>query len=235
MVSPAIMSLEQQDGDTSLAVFILAYTYADEKREMDEIALIREAQKGDLDAFNRLILAYQDIVYSQAYRMMSEPEAAADATQEAFISAFRKLHTYRGGSFRAWLLRIVTNACYDEHRRRKRRPAIPLQPSDSEADEIESPHWMADDGEGPEGAAERMELSSAIQKCLDNLPDEFRAIVVLVDIQQLDYSEAAMVIGKPVGTVKSRLARARMRLRDCLQGVWELLPTQFRLVGEETP
>lgn len=202
---------------------------------MDESALIRESQKGDLDSFNRLILAYQDIVYAQAYRLMGEPEAAADATQEAFISAFRNLKSYRGGSFRAWLLRIVTNACYDEHRRRKRRPTTPLQPLDSEDEEIESPGWLADNSEGPEALAERVELGKAIQKCLDGLPDDFRTIIVLVDIQDLDYNEAASVIGKPVGTVKSRLARARVRLRDCLQGVWELLPARFRLLGEETP
>ncbi len=201
---------------------------------MDELALIRESQNGDLDSFNRLILAYQDIVYTQALRMMGEQESAADATQEAFISAFRYIRNYRGGSFKAWLLRIVTNACYDEHRRRKRRPSTPLQPLDSEDEEIESPHWLADDSELPEQAAERRELNNAIQSCLDELPDDFRTIVVLVDIQSLDYKEAALVIGKPVGTVKSRLARARMRLRDCLQGVWELLPAQFRLVGEET-
>jgi len=202
---------------------------------MDEIALIRESQEGDLEAFNRLVLAYQDSVYAQAYRMMGEPEAAADATQEAFISAFRNLRSYRGGSFRAWLLRIVTNACYDEHRRRRRRPTIPLQPLDSEANEVESPGWLADDGEGPERAAEREELNHAIQDCLDDLPEDFRAVVVLIDIQELDYKETARVIGRPVGTVKSRLARARLRLRDCLQGVWELLPAQYRLVGEEAP
>jgi RNA polymerase sigma-70 factor (ECF subfamily) len=94
---------------------------------MDEVELIQYAQKGDLDAFNRLVLAYQDMVYNQAYRVIGESDAAEDATQEAFISAYRKIHTYRGGSFKAWLLRIVTNACYDELRRRKRRPTTPLE------------------------------------------------------------------------------------------------------------
>jgi RNA polymerase sigma-70 factor (ECF subfamily) len=82
---------------------------------------------------------------------------------------------------------------------------------------------------------ERSELGDAIQHCLDNLPVDFRIVVVLVDIQGMDYGEAAGVVGTPVGTVKSRLARARMRLRDCLQAVWELLPAQFRLVGENNP
>lgn len=199
---------------------------------MDEIALIQAAKQGDLDAFNRLVLAYQDQVYAQAYRMMGEPDAAEDATQEAFISAFRSIQSYRGGSFRAWLLRIVTNASYDELRRRQRRPTTPLEPVDSEEEEIESPHWLADPSESPEDKAERMELDQAIQNCLKDLPPEFRAVVVLVDVQGFDYFEAAEVIRKPVGTVKSRLSRARLRLRDCLKGWWELIPAQFRLVNE---
>jgi RNA polymerase sigma-70 factor (ECF subfamily) len=199
---------------------------------MNEGALIQAAQRGDLDSFNRLVLAYQDMVYNQAYRMMGEPETAEDATQDAFIAAFRKLGTYRGGSFRAWLLRIVTNLCYDELRRRKRRPTTPLEPLGNDNEEIESPYWMADPGESPEQAAERAELAQALQRCLEDLAPDFRAVVILVDIQGMDYREAAQAVRKPLGTVKSRLARARGRLRDCLQGFWELLPTAFRLVDE---
>jgi RNA polymerase sigma-70 factor (ECF subfamily) len=199
---------------------------------MDESGLIQAARQGDLDAFNRLVLANQDIVYSQAYRMMGDAEVAEDATQEAFISAYKHLDTYRGGSFRGWLLRIVTNACYDELRRRKRRPTVPLEPVDANEEEIESPSWMIDPGELPEQATVRKELAQAIQRCLDGLPDEFRLVVVLVDIQGLDYQEAAQAAGKPIGTVKSRLARARLRLRECLQSVWELLPSTNRLVDE---
>jgi RNA polymerase sigma-70 factor (ECF subfamily) len=199
---------------------------------MDESGLIQAARQGDLDAFNRLVLAYQDLVYTQAYRMMGEMDAAEDATQEAFISAYRNLQSFRGGSFRGWLLRIVTNACYDELRRRKRRPTVPLEPLTSDDEEIESPRWIADAGELPEERVMRAELGRQIQRCLDELPEEFRAVVVLVDIQGLDYHEAAQVVAKPVGTVKSRLSRARTRLRDCLQAARELLPGAFRLVDE---
>ncbi len=167
--------------------------------------------------------------------MMGEQQGAEDATQEAFISAFRKLGSYRGGSFKAWLLRIVTNACYDELRRQKRRPEAPLEPLTGEDEEIESPSWLADPSESPEEEAERSELNKAIQNCLGGLPDEFRLVVILVDLQGLDYAEAAGAIGKPLGTVKSRLARARVRLRECLQGFWELLPAAFRLVEESEP
>jgi len=197
---------------------------------MDETALIDAAQHGDLDAFNHLVLVYQNMVYNQAYRMVGDTDVAEDASQDAFIIAFRKLGTYRGGSFKAWLLRIVTNLCYDELRRRKRRPTTPLEPTDHDDDEIESPRWLSDPSETPEQTAERVELAQALQYCLDSLPPDFRAIVTLVDIQGLDYSEAAQAMGRPLGTVKSRLARARTRLRDCLQGYRELLPASFRLM-----
>ena len=196
---------------------------------MDEIALIQSAKEGDLDSFNRLVLSYQDLVYSHAFRMIGEEEYADDATQNTFISAYNHLSSFRGGSFKAWLLRIVTNACYDELRRRKRRPTVPLEPLDDAGEEIETARWMIDPGEKPEDQVERIELQHAIQHCLDNLPDEFRSTVVMVDVEGMDYLEASQTIGKPIGTIKSRLARARMRLRDCLNGFAELLPTGFRL------
>lgn len=202
---------------------------------MDESALIRDAQRGDLAAFNRLVLAYQDMLYNTACRIMGDGEAAADATQEAFISAFRKLKSYRGGSFKAWLLRIVTNACYDELRRKKRRPSTPLEPLTANDEAMESPRWLADPAASPEAQAENRELERAIQDCIQSLPEDFRAVVILTDIQGLDYKEAAAALKKPLGTIKSRLARARLRLRDCLQAVRELLPAAFRLEEGSTP
>lgn len=196
---------------------------------MDEPALIRQARGGDLDAFNRLILAYQNQLFNVALRILGEEDAAADATQEALLSAFRALGGFRGGSFRAWLLRMVTNACYDELRRRKRRPTAPLEPAAGEGeDEMESPRWLADPALTPEESLEAAELEHAIQHCLDGLPPEFRAVVVLADLQGLDYAEVAAALRAPLGTVKSRLARARLKLRDCLQAFRELLPAAFR-------
>jgi RNA polymerase sigma-70 factor (ECF subfamily) len=201
---------------------------------MDELALVQLAQKGDLDAFNRLVLAYQDQAFNLACRMLTDDDAAEDATQMAFLSAYRSLSSYRGGSFRAWVLRMVTNACYDELRRRQRRPTTPLEPLDPEGEEeVESPAWMADDGPSPEQELEQGELDAAVQHCLNDLPEDFRAVVVMVDIEGLDYQEVAEIAGKPLGTIKSRLARARMKLRECLQQFWELLPSKFRLDGEE--
>ena len=196
---------------------------------MDEAALINAAQTGDLDSFNHLVLIYQDQVYTQAYRMINDNAAAADATQEAFISAYHHIHSYRGGSFRALLLRIVTNACYDEMRRRKRRPTVALEPVDEDGEEIDPPRWMIVPGDSPETRVDRLELQNAIKHCLEELPDDFRLAVVLVDVQGMDYGEASQAMGKPLGPIKSRLARARLRLRDCLQGFMELLPSAYRL------
>jgi RNA polymerase sigma-70 factor (ECF subfamily) len=199
---------------------------------MDEPALIREAQNGDLDAFNRLVLAYQDAIYNTALRILGDYDQASDATQEAFISAFRSINSYRGGSFKAWLMRTVTNACYDELRRQKRRPSIPLEPMTEDDEEIETPRWLADSSMTPAEKAEADELEHAIQHCLEALPTDFRTVVVLADIQGLDYTEISSAIRTPLGTIKSRLARARLRLRECLQGFWELLPAAFRLESE---
>jgi RNA polymerase sigma-70 factor (ECF subfamily) len=196
---------------------------------VDEIALIQAARGGDLDSFNRLVLAYQNLVYSHAYRMIGEEESADDAAQNTFISAYNHLGSFRGGSFKAWLLRIVTNACYDELRRRKRRPTVPLEPLDDTGEEIESASWMVDPTNQPEEQVQQAELHNAIQHCLENLPDDFRSTVIMVDVQGMDYFEAAQALGKPIGTIKSRLARARLRLRDCLNGFEELLPSGFRL------
>jgi RNA polymerase sigma-70 factor (ECF subfamily) len=196
---------------------------------MDENVLIQDALTGDLDSFNRLVLAYQDLAYNLAMRMLSDPDLAEDVTQTAFLSAYRNLNSFRGGSFKAWVMRMVTNACYDELRRRHRRPTIPLEPVDEDDEEIESPVWLADPSASPEERLERAELEKAIQACLQGLELEFRSVVVMVDVQGMDYSEVSTAINKPLGTVKSRLARARLKLRDCLHRFWELLPSAIRL------
>jgi RNA polymerase sigma factor (sigma-70 family) len=201
---------------------------------MDELALVREAQRGDLNAFNRLVVEHQTQVYNLAYRIIGEGDAAADAAQEAFISAYKHLGTYRGGSFRAWLLRIVTNACYDELRRRKRRPVASLEALSTtpEGPEAEGDGLLASHEESPSERAERKELAQAIQNCLNDLPDEMRVVAVMADVQNLDYAEISAATGLALGTVKSRLSRARGRLRQCLQAVRELLPAIYRLEEE---
>src|SRR5512132_2205156 len=164
---------------------------------MNESALINDAQKGDLDAFNTLVLHYQDSVYSTALRILGDDDLAADAAQDAFISAFKSINSFRGGSFKAWLLRTVTNACYDELRRKKRRPTTPLEPDSADGDEVDSPRWLADPALTPEQSAEAVELEHAIQHCLDHLPVEFRTVVVMADLQGLDYTEVSAATRAP--------------------------------------
>src|SRR4030095_16176728 len=196
---------------------------------MDEQALIHDAQSGNLDAFNTLILHYQDSVFNTALRILGDHDLAADATQDAFISAFKSITSFRGGSFKAWLMRTVTNACYDELRRQKRRPTTPLEPDTDDGEEMDSPRWLADPNMTPDQKAEADEVEHAIQHFLDNLPLEFKTVVIMADIQGMDYAEVAVSVRVPLGTIKSRLARARLRLRECLQGFEELLPASYRL------
>ena len=196
---------------------------------MNESALITDAQNGSLDAFNTLVLHYQDTVFNTALRILGDHDLAADATQDAFISAFKSITSFRGGSFKAWLMRTVTNACYDELRRQKRRPTTPLEPDTDDGEEMDSPRWLADPSMTPDQKAEADEVEHAIQHCLDNLPLEFKTVVVMADIQGMDYTEVATSIRVPLGTIKSRLARARLRLRECLHGFEELLPASYRL------
>jgi RNA polymerase sigma-70 factor (ECF subfamily) len=200
---------------------------------MDEQALIQDALNGELDAFNGLVLHYQDIVYNVAYRIMGEHGAAGDACQEAFISAYQKLEQYRGGSFKAWLLRIATNACYDELRRRKRQPVAPLMPEMDDGERLEDPYWIEDESDSPEELSEQAELEQAIQHCINELEEKFRTTLILVDVEGLDYETASEAADAPLGTIKSRLARARARVQECLQGFWELLPDLFRLDDED--
>lgn len=178
----------------------------------DEMRLIASAKAGDLESFNMLVLSYQNLVYNVAFRILGDRFAADDAAQETFISAFRKLGSFRGDSFRGWLWRIVINVCRDQFRRNKRRPTVPLAPPDESGDEIESPWWISDPGDSPEERVERAELARTIQTCIEELPLEYRLVITLVDIQGMDYVEAAETLGVPLGTVKSRLARARARL-----------------------
>lgn len=196
----------------------------------DEDVIIKQAQKGDVAAYNRLVLHYQSLVYNVVYRIMNEPQGAEDMTQEAFISAYKALNRFRGGNFKAWLLRIATNACYDELRWRKRRPHSSL---DELTEENESFSFLRSPEEGPEGQAQRLEMMRAIEQCLAELPDEQRITAVLRDVEGYDYNEIADITSASLGTVKSRLSRARHKLRDCLQGVRELLPTQYRLQAKE--
>jgi RNA polymerase sigma-70 factor (ECF subfamily) len=192
---------------------------------MTDHPLLTAARRGNLDAFNELLALYQNRAYTLAYRLIGETDPAADATQEAFISAYHHLNQFQGGSieqFSAWLMRIVTNTCYNELRRRKRHPQLSLDTPESEA-------RFASPAESPEQAAQRSELNSAIQACLNDLPADQRQVIVLCDVQGYDYQQIAEHAQLSLGTVKSRISRARAKLRDCLLALRELLPDDYRL------
>ncbi|HEX9387954.1 MAG TPA: sigma-70 family RNA polymerase sigma factor [Anaerolineales bacterium] len=194
-----------------------------------EKTLIRAAQRGDLEAFNLLILRYQNLLFGIALRLLNDEDAAADAVQEALISAFRRFDTFRGDSLRSWLARVVVNACYDEMRKKRRQHSVPLEQFNSDGEEIETSYWLVDPESDPESQFEAFELESAIQSNLDKLAPIYRLMLVLVDIEGLSYEEAALAAHVPVGTVKSRLARARSQMQKSLQGVGELLPASYRV------
>jgi RNA polymerase sigma-70 factor, ECF subfamily len=201
---------------------------------MDEQELIQAAVQGNIEAFNQLVLKYQDMVYNQARWLMKEQEAAQDMSQDAFIRAFQSLKSYRGGSFRSWLARIVTNLCLDELRRIKRRPTIPLMPTDADGEEMESPSWIADTHMSVEETVENIQLDLALRDLVEELPMEYRTALVMVDILEFDYAEAAQSMGIPIGTLKSRLVRARLRLRNKLENTntfhrSPLLSSQFAM------
>ena len=194
-----------------------------------ETLLIKSAQNGDMDAFNDLVLHYQDLLYRIALRVVRDECVAQDALQEAMIHAFRHIKSFRGGNFKSWLARVTVNASYDELRRGKRHNGIPLELFTSEGDEIESPDWMRDPASGPEDIAEQSELQRVLHSCIKSLVPDYRLMVILVDMEGMSYEEAAYVAHVPVGTVKSRLSRARMQLRDSLQSYQNLLPSTYQM------
>jgi RNA polymerase sigma-70 factor (ECF subfamily) len=185
---------------------------------MDEFALIHAAQNGDIDSFNELVLRYQEIAYNQAFWIMKNPAEAEDCTQDAFIKAFQRLSTFRKGSFKSWLLRIVTNTCLDELRRIKRVEIISITPQDEDGKEQDLSELLPDSGVSIEEQVETSELRSLLQRYLGELRSDHRDIIHLIDVLELDYEEAAQALDVPVGTVKSRLARGRWHLRNLIMG-----------------
>jgi len=194
-----------------------------------ENSLINSAQHGDMDAFNTLVLEYQDMLYRIAIRIVHDESTAEDALQEAMIHAFRHIKSFRGGNFKSWLARVTVNASYDELRRGKRHLGLPLEQFTNDGEEIESPDWMRDSAPGPEERAEQSELQRALHQCIKALIPDYRLMVILVDMEGMSYEEAAQVARVPVGTVKSRLARARMQIRKSLQSHRNLLPSFYQM------
>lgn len=177
--------------------------------------LIRAAQAGDLNSFNAVVVRHERAVYNLCLRLLRDMAAAEDASQETFLKAWTAIGTFRGGLVRPWLLRIATNRCYDVLRARGRRPADSLDHEEFESEPIWTSHAPA--GEPPEVFAARAELSVHLERALATLPEDQRLVVILSDVHGHPYDEIAEITGVAVGTVKSRLSRARARLRDALR------------------
>lgn len=187
---------------------------------MKETELIQLARQGDLVTFNKLVLRYQNQVLNQVYHLLENDDVAEDVAQDTFLLAFQKMYQFRGGPFRAWLLKIATNLCYDKMRTWKRARLQPLEPINEDGETNESPYWIKDSNLLPEEAVEMSELREALAYGLSALPINFRIAVILVDIQQLEYQDAASVMQTSIGTLKSGLARGRLMLRNALVKIY---------------
>lgn len=166
-----------------------------------DAALLARVADGDHEAFNQLMRAHEDRVFSVCLRIMGNREGALDATQETFLTAFRKAHQFEGKStFGTWVYRIAVNTCYDLLRKQKRRPSEPM------------PDYLDPSDPGAQEAVEAAGIRPEIRRALATLSPEFRSAVVLADIEGMSLPEAAQALGVPVGTVKSRVFRGRRLL-----------------------
>ena len=156
------------------------------------------------------------MAYSHAHNLLGDPDLANDAAQESFIKVFQKINGFRGGSFRAWVLKIVTKTSFDLIRKAGRCSTQPLYPMIDD-DEFESPAWIADPSASVEETIQQTEGNARLYRLLDELPVDYRSVVMLVDLHEFGYAETANALGIPLGTVKSRLVRARIKLRNKLQ------------------
>ncbi len=193
--------------------------------QSDEHLLLAMARGGDVDAFNRLVAIHQDAVYGFGMSLTRQHSLADDVTQETFISAFRSISKMRGDNVRGWLLRIARNKAYDYFRRQNRR-----RESSVDAEDDLFAERLTSDGPSPSDVAMNTELRDAIEHCVGALSHEHREVIVLIDVQGTSYDDASEVCGVNVGTIKSRLNRARRRVRDCLRGFPGLLPA--RMAGQ---
>lgn len=178
---------------------------------------IAMARAGDLPAFNQLVLAHQDAAFRVARWIVQDDACAEDIVQTVFLTAYRRIGSFRGGKFRPWLLTMVRNACIDELRRRKRQPCLTLALQECDGESVKTAQWPIDAQQTPEETLIQHETWEWIEQCLRRLPEPMREAVILIDIEGLDYGEAANTLGIPLGTLKSRLGRARARMRGILR------------------
>ncbi len=177
----------------------------------EEARCIRRVLGGDANAFEALVSAYETNAYRLALRTLGSAEDAEDVTQEAFLKAYRSLESFRlDSSFSVWLYRIVSNLCLDLLRRRQRRPESSLSVEDDEGEESELE--LPDESLSPEKLLERKLTREAVRRGLEALPDDYRQILLLRELEGLSYEEIGAALSLEAGTVKSRIFRARKKL-----------------------
>jgi RNA polymerase sigma-70 factor, ECF subfamily len=182
-----------------------------DEAQLRDLGIVEQVRAGELAAFNRLVDLYQDYLFGVAYRILTDRDLASDAVQDAFLHAYQRLDGYRGGAFRSWLTRIGVNACMDILRAKRRRPSQPFPELDDESWEPRAP----DDLE-PEARAAASARSRALSAALALITQDQRVAIVLYDVEGFDYEEIAGMTGVSLGTVKSRIHRGRLALRDRL-------------------
>ena len=194
-----------------------------------ENELIKKCQQGDVEAFEKLVSSYEKKVYTIAYRYMGNREEAEDLAQEALIKVFRSIKGFRGeASFSTWLYHIVSNVCRDALRKNSHRMEASLDCAiTTEKGELQ--REVADWSMSPEPIFENQELGQFIQSLINQLTPEYKAIIIMRELQEMSYEEIAKELDCSLGTVKSRLSRARKALRDKIEGSGELSDLNYRL------
>jgi RNA polymerase sigma-70 factor (ECF subfamily) len=235
VASPSPPDPRSDGADTSAGLDTEPSTELTGSAEVDEDeALVRAAQAGDLEAFNQLVTRHERPVFNVALRLLRDVGLAEDATQDTFIRAWQNIGTFQTGSVRSWLYKIATNRAYDMLRASARRPAGSLEAEPVEIEPIWTSGGQAE--EAPDAHTLRRELSIYLERALSALPEDQRLVVLLVDVQGLDYHEVADTLGTALGTVKSRLSRARAKIRQALsddEAARELFERYLRLEDQE--
>lgn len=194
----------------------------------DEI-LIEKSKNGDLEAFEMLVRRYESKVYTVAYRFLGNHADASDLAQETFVRLYQALPGFRGeSSFMTWLYRITANACRDEIRRQQRYQVVSLD-VEAGTNGAQAISQVPSRSPSPEEAVEQKEFNEMIQQCLGSLSEEHRLVLVMREIQGLSYEEIADVLKCSLGTVKSRLNRARQAFKEKFSAQRELFRRDSRL------
>lgn len=197
------------------------------EKEVCENQLIKEAKKGNVEAFEELIKQSQKRVFNIAYKMMGNYDDANELAQEAFIKAYKSIKKFKGNSlFSTWIYRITTNVCLDELRRRRNKKTISLD-EEIKYNDGEIKWQIKDESPGPEKIFGEKEFKRLVNQYIESLPVDYKTVIILRDIQGFTYKEIAEILNSPEGTIKSRINRARKALRDILKDKKELLNKEY--------